>query len=362
MGLTFSLLVLALLLEGVFVGGIFVSRIMFGSRFDPVIFTNFETQKSTESVNATMKLDEAVAARRAEANIAIRDNVTRSVERAGQELEQSRVRSKENDLVREEAERRAEEMVSQAEGMWKMGSRNQALALLTAALQKSPDYLPVLRKMAQFYEENQNVAHARFLWEKAAAIAQPQTPEMEEVQKNIARLAMLYPETKPEAAPITGLRVDLPMAKEPDKVTLTLVTISDLPLEGLYDLRFNMRITLGSRGSNARMEVEKTVVEVIFYDQYQTLDGQTIPMKVAEKKMSPVAPWMTGSEQVLSLNYKVPQGYFQRKAANLGPSYAFCGMVVRLWYNGRLHDVYAKPVDALGRLAKAGVPGGESVP
>ncbi|MBI4023350.1 MAG: hypothetical protein HY360_00110 [Verrucomicrobia bacterium] len=355
--LTLILLIVVMLTQVVAMGTVFWSRTYFGSSFNPVLYSEFEARRSNAAVNNTLGLKEAEAARRA-ASAPVRDRVALTLERAVQEMDQARVRQSETDFVRQESEKKAESLMAQAEASWKIGALNRAADQLRGALALAPDYLPALQKMALLCEDQREVSQARFLWEKAAAIASPETPQMREIQQNLARLAGLYPDDKPapETAAANNLSLDVPekapTQQEPNTLSLALVTRTNLPLQDLYDLRFNLRIALGSKGFEPYMDVSQTRVEITFYDQSNTAEGTLIPIKVYHYALQPKGKWATGTEQILSLNYSVPRGYFRKRAQKFGSSYTFCGFVLRASYCGQILDTHTQPAEVLAKYAR----------
>ncbi len=342
------------------ISGIFWSRNYFGSSFDPKIFSEFAEKQSDESVSRVFGLEEAKTARMT-TSTPLSEETLQVMKKADQERQVEQVRQSEAELVKTESEKTADEIVSQAEILWKNGSTGPAIEQLQMALKLAPDYLPVNLKLAALYEEHHDFTKARFQWEKAAGMASPQSSDMREIQQNLDRLNELYTETKrfQETMRTPALRLEMPTLKsgmeEMRKVSIFEVTRKDLSLEGMYDLRFDLHVHLTARPSDPSMDIRQTKVEAIFYDQSLTAEGTLIPIKILTIPLYPKQSWMTHKEQTVSLNYSIPRGYFHRRIQDFGSSYAFCGFVIRAYYQEKIQDTYSSPPDILEKYARAGV-------
>ncbi len=356
-------LVLAFLVQFVGIAGIFWSRVYFGDHFDPSVYQTFEEKRSDDSVSKVFRQKEAEAARRA-AESPMQDSVSETVDRATQEMDQTRARRNEVSIIKREAEKRADAFLRQAQGSMDHDLSETAMEQIQSALRLVPDYLPAIRKLADYYEARHDYAQARFQWERAAVIAQPQTPEMEEIQRDLDRLTALSAEVKGESHPASNFHVEAPAAPPnpgrigTNELSVKAATRTDLPLQDLYDLCFNLRLSLASRGEEASMDYNDTRVEIVFYDQSRTAGGMLIPLKVLSTIVKPKQNWTTGTEQVLSVKYSVPKGYFRKKEQSFGNAYSFCGYIVNAYYRGKLLDAYAYPSEVLSRYAPK--PGGTS--
>ncbi len=355
----FALLAVVLVagVEVLAIVGVFWSRIHFGDRFDPVVFSEFETVRSTDSVNKTFGLKEAEAARRM-ARVVPRDQVTLAMERAGQELDQTRSRSAEADLLHDEAERDAVKLLAEAEAALAAAHRESAKELLQRALQKAPWHLPSVRCLGNLLEQEKNPGQARFYWEKLASMVPAQGAEQAEIQSNLNRLAGVETEIKKIPPSSGGIAGPEPVAVSAtasagNSISLVAVRRQELPLQDLYDLRFNLQIVLGSAGTESSMDIAETKVEVVFFDQVRSAEGVTQPTKVLAFPLQPKAAWPTGAEQTLSLNYSVPYGYFRRRSASSGGSCLFCGYVVRVFYRGKFQAAQAQPPEILEKYVHA---------
>jgi hypothetical protein len=341
-----------LAVEAAAIVSVFWSRASFGHRFDPVVFSEFETVRSTESVNDTLGLKRAEQARR-EALRPVRDGVTLAMERAGRERAHARLKDQETSAIRGEAEKEAALAIERGEALLRSGLRQQALDAFEAVLRRVPGYLPALRKLASLYEEQGKGAQARFLWEKAAAAVGNDPAASAEIQANLKRLqgaedALRRPGDRPHVvAPLLRPAVALPSGASLPRLKVSGVTRADLPLEDLYDLRFRLEFSLDSEGYLGPIDVADVRLEVHFYDQARTPDGGVRPVRVVAPglpfQLQPRREWIAGERQTLSLNYSVPRGYFRGKAMRYGNGYSFCGIVVRLFYRGELQDRYHDP-------------------
>ncbi len=360
MSFTLLLLGTAFLAQMIAIAGGFWARAYFGSRFDPEVYSTFAAEKSNASVVSTFGLEKALVARRA-ANAPVEDDVTRTMDKAGEELEQTRVRREEFSQVRKEAERQADAWIQQAKTAWKNHLPDVAYRNLQNSLEVAPDYLPAIKELALFHERQHDFAQARFQWERAAGLALPQSMEMEEVQQNLVRINRRYAEIlrnqEPLPTPVTVFRIATPNSfgapPPPNVITVNRVTQKNLPLEDLYDLCFYLRIVLGSQGAEPRVDIRHARVEVDFFDQSHSAGGVLIPIKVKNITLQPKETWMTGKEQILTLRYALPRGYLRGKAQVFGTSYSFCGYVMRVYYRGQLQDTYANPANILKKYVKA---------
>jgi len=352
--LTALLLLLAFIVQFGALVGIYWSRSHFGHSFDPTVYSTFEDKKSDASISQTFGLKEAEEARQAAATL-VRDTIGQTMDRASQEMDQTRAKRNEISLIKHEAEKKADEFLQQAHVSLEHGLQETAMEDIQSALRLAPDYVPAIRKLAQYYEARKDFAQAKFQWERAAVVAQPHTSEMEEIQRNLDRLSTKAGESSVASAPP---RVESPPPVEhagPNQLSVLSVSRNDQPLQDLYDLCFNLRLSLGSRGEESSMDYNDTRVEVIFYDQSRTAGGTLIPIKVLSTVLKPKQAWATGTEQVLSVKYSVPKGYFRKKGQSFGSAYAFCGYVVNASYRGKVQDSYAYPSDVLSRYeAKTG--------
>ncbi len=359
--ITAILLVAAVFIQGLSIAGVFWSRAHFGHHFDPAVFSIYEEKKSDDSVNTVFRSRDAEEARRGSA-IPLQDAISETMERAMLELDQSRARRKEVSIVEREAEKRADVFLRQAQHSMDRGLAETALDQIQSALHLAPDYVPAIGKLAQFYEGRKDYAQAKFQWERAAVVAQAGTPEMKEIQQNLDRLMTLRTDGKGNARPGPVFHVETPPAPAPNpdrigpnRVLVASVTRSDVNAPDLYDLCFNLKLAMGSRGQEGWMYHSDTRIEVVFYDQSRTAAGTLIPIKVLSTILKPKQNWKTTTDQILSVKYSVPRGYFRKKASTLGNSYSFCGYVVNAYYRGHLEDSYAYPTDVLSRyVAKTG--------
>lgn len=345
---TFSLLIIAVAIQLLAIAGIFWSRAKFGHNFDPKIYSDFLEEGSSKSVADTFQIEETRRSRQSAAAALNDPSANEQLKRAKDELDQGRVRQIELDLVRQETQKRTENMLQQADVLWKKAQYDQAIAQLQAALQLNPEHLPAIMKMAVYQEERRDYAQARFQWEKASGMAQPQSAEMEEITQNLNRVSKLSSISKAnqESPSPTNLRLlppQIPGIPKYNTLSLASVTRSDLPLDDLYDLRFILKISLGSKGTESYTDISQVKVDVTFYDE--STDGPGIPQthRVLSSALHPKQMWLAGAEQVLLLNYSVPLGYFQKKAIRLGKNYKFCGYVVHVYYRGQLQDTLTEP-------------------
>jgi tetratricopeptide (TPR) repeat protein len=341
MAVTFFCFVLGALVEIFAIFGIFLSRAHFGSEFNPAVFSAFQEERSSESVNRALGLDGAIAARAA-SKVPINDEITEALIRADQELLESRKEENQTGLLKAEAEKKAEILTRQAQAYWEKGSYDLAFSALHQALQLAPDFLEATKKLAVYYEERSNLTQARFHWEKAAAIAGPEGAEAERIRDRIARIQEKMGEKAESQASSRSLLGDLRISR---------IVKTDLPLDDTYDFRFSLQIVLKTTDSEPRHDIAHTKVEITFYDQSHTAEGVLIPMKAMPNPavLRAKQAWNSQSEQVLSLVYSVPHGYLRNRSQIYGKSYGFCGYIVRVFYHGVLQDSEAYPSQILSR-------------
>lgn len=356
--LALTLLGAALLVQAAAIGGVFWSRARFGSHFDPKIYTVFAAEKSNASVLDTFGWDKAMLARR-QNDAPVHDEVTVAMDKAGREMDQARLQQDKLTDARKEAEKKAALWLGLADTAIKNRRPDVACERIQGALDAAPDYMPAIRKLALLHEQQRDFAQAAFQWQKASGIAPPDSPEMREIHENLARVSLLrteadgnresvqLPDTKaraPDPDPVPGVAT-------PNTAFLTRVTRTDFPLENAHDLIFHLQIGLGSHGAEPAMDIQRTRVEVDFFDQSTSAGGKLIPIKVKSTVLQPRQAWSTGNEQILTLKYTLPRGYLREKARAFGDSYAFCGFVVRVYYRGQLRDIRAQPAEILQKYA-----------
>jgi tetratricopeptide (TPR) repeat protein len=341
MAVTFFCFIFGALIEIFAILGIFFSRAHFGSEFNPAVFSAFQEERSSESVNRALGLSDAIAAREA-SRVPINDEITETLVRADRELLESRKEENQSGLLKAEAEKKAQFLTKQAQAYWEKGSYEFAFSALHQALQLAPDFLEATKRLAAYYEEKNNLTQARFHWEKAAAIAGPSGAEADSIRERIARINEKIGEKAESTAGTRSLLGDLKISR---------IVKTDLPLDDTYDFRFSLQIVLKTTDTEPRHDIAHTKIEVTFYDQSHTAEGVLIPMKAMPSPavLRPKQGWNSQSEQVLSLVYSVPHGYLQSRSQVYGKSYAFCGYIVRVFYHGVLQDSEAYPSPILSR-------------
>ncbi|MCC7517894.1 MAG: hypothetical protein IT578_01785 [Verrucomicrobiae bacterium] len=339
-----------LLLQAAALLSVFWSRTAFGHRFDPVVFSEFETVRSTESVNDTLGLQRAEQARR-EARRPVQDDVTRAMERAERERARARLQEQQSASLQGAAEKDAAAFQQRGEALLQSGLRQPAAEAFEAALRRAPGYLPAIRRLAPLYEDQGLASQARFLWEKAGSVAGGDPAAAAEIQSNLKRLAGVDDAIRKAGdkpivlTPVPGLLDAAAPVASAARLRIARVARVDLPLEDLYDLRFRLEFTLDSEGFLGTVELSGVRLEVAFYDQTRGADGIFRPVRVEAPglpfKLQPRREWIAGERQTLSLNYSVPRGYFRGKTMRSGTAYSYCGIVAKLYFHGELNDRYA---------------------
>ena len=337
-----------LIIQAVAVVSVFWSRISFGPRFDPLIFSEFETISSTESVNETIGIRRAEEARR-EARRPVRDGVTLTMEKAGREREHARLNDQENDSHRGEAEQEAASLAQRGEGLLLAGLRSQAIEAFESALKRMAGHLPSIRRLASLYEQQGQTSQARFLWEKAGSVSGLDVATTAEIEANLKRLAGVDDAIRGvgQKPSVTGplLRPSAVVTGSPagSRLRIVGVTRTELPLQDLYDIRFRLEVTLDSEGHVGPIDIAGVRLEAVFFDQIRGADGRFRPVRVLPFQLQPRREWVAGEKQTLSLNYSVPRGYYRSKAMRHGDGYSFCGIMVKLYFRGELQDRMADP-------------------
>lgn len=341
MAVTFFCFVLGALIECFSIFGIFLSRTYFGSEFNPAVFSAFQAERSSESVNYALGLSSAITAREA-SRVPIHDEVTETLIRADRELIESRMAENQTGLLKAEEEKKADALTKQAQIYWEKGSYSLAFNALHQALQFAPDFLDATKKLAIYYEERNNLTQARFHWEKAAALVASSGAEAVRIREHIVRINEKMGENAEVQVPSPSLLGDLRISR---------IVKKDLPLEDSYDLRFSLQIILKTTDTEPHHDIAHTKVEVTFYDQSHTAEGVLIPVKAMPNPaiLQPKQVWNSQSEQVVSLVYSVPHGYLRSQGQVYGKSYTFCGYIVRVFYYGVLQAAEANPSPILNR-------------
>jgi hypothetical protein len=204
-----------------------------------------------------------------------------------------------------------------------------------------------MKTLATRYEERGQFEQARFQLEKIVGIAPPDSADARDAQTRIQQLALKVKESPgTDVKPIAAIPAAVANA-----ISLVKVDRIELPSDDRYDLRFNLRITLGSRGSTPTVDVEQAKVEVTFYDRSFSAAGTLVPLKVLATTLQPKPVWTTGTQQTLALEYKVPKGYLKKRGTVFGKNYDFCGYVVRVFYRQEMQDSIAEPHDPLDVFA-----------
>jgi hypothetical protein len=349
---------------------ILYSRVVSGTKFDPILYMEYQASKSADP--DPLNLNHARAQRLRGSQI--HDEVTMATIRAGNEMEVFRARENERELLRKEAERRAEEQISLAELYWKHRSEDVAIRQLQSALKTAPDYLPAILRLADYSESINDWKQARFFLEKAASIVPPGSPELQRIQARLNQLdptvnlplkipshrAEIARSSSPSPQGTKGESLSQQNRRSPAAATTATpstnskaaswfkeIRKTEMPLEDQYDLRFNLQVLIGS--ALAMEEMQRTKVEVSFYDQSSSAAGTIIPIKVVNSLLQPVESTRLPNEYVLSINYSVPKGYFQKQMLAYGKTYQFCGYTLRLLRDGRELDSRTEPESILQR-------------
>lgn len=326
--ITVALMSAAVLLQLIALGTIFITRLVFGSHFNQDVYSKYQGEKADSSMKDTLRLREAEKARDAAKTMAP-DSVTIETEKALGEVDQIKTRQHEDDVLREENEKKAKLMVYEAGIHWKYEQYDLAFLQLQAALKIVPDYIPAIVKLAEYWELSKDLGQAQFQLQRAASLAKPDSSEMKEILSNLDRVTRLI-----------GTKKTSLFASEPAR--------TDLPLGNEYDLRFNLDVKLNTRIGDNQLDVNHLLVEVTFWDQSITSDGVIIPIKAAIPER-----YKPKDDATLTLYYPIPHGYFRKKMQEYGQTYGFCGYTIKVFYHGIFRESYSCPESILAKYASA---------
>ena len=244
--LTFgSLFLLAVVCLGqiLAIGMIFWSRIHFGSHFDPQIYTDFQTIKSNQSVTTTLHLEEAQRARKL-AHAPVHDQVL-MLERAREELEQPCARQNENRSLRGRW-KTSPTLDATFRGIMEKGRVRRSHPPLANSHRKRDGISPRHQNTRQPVPRNAEIlSKPASSGKKFRGIAPPDSSDMKDALDHLQRL------TQNRRLPIKRPKGQ-PFQRPPFSFRLSMSNKRICPCRIFYDLRFNLRFTLGSRDRTHR--------------------------------------------------------------------------------------------------------------
>jgi tetratricopeptide (TPR) repeat protein len=309
------------------------SRIYYGEFFNPVVFAEFVEAKKYGAWNPLQPSPEmasTMAPTRPVTLLSSEMNQTKVVQAEISTNEWMVLSEEERQLVRTRKIQLAQNTMRDAEKKWLLGQRKDALESLYRVLDELPDYIPLVMQMAEFYQESGDLSKAEFFWEKVKLLSDEKSQEWRVAKEHLAQFqqqrAAETTETKHLAVGAGKLRVVRVEEKHPSS------------LEDLYDLHFNLEITLSANLTEPLVDSQQTRVEILFFDQYETSSGVFLPIRTISTSIRPARSWSSRENETIAVTYSVPRGYWRKKLKTYGKSYDFCGYVVRVYYRGEFQD------------------------
>jgi len=310
------------------------SRIYYGEVFNPIVFCQFEEAKRSGVWNP-LEPAAAVAAvvvpAPVKAPVTMISQTTRPPDTAATATNSwMQLTEEERQLVRQRKVQMVQNMMRDAEKKWLLGQRKAALEILHQAMNEVPDHTPLVQMLAEYYGEQNDLSKAGFFWEKVKLLSDAQSPDWKAAVDQIARLEQLQQKA---AAPASARK-----AVGAGRLKIVKVDENRAPLEDLYDLKLNMQITLSANLPDSLVDYQQTKVEILFFDQYDSSTGVTLPKRTLSTVIRPSRSWASRENETLAVTYSVPRGYWRKNLKAYGKSYDFCGYVVRVYYKGEFQD------------------------
>jgi len=233
-------------------------------------------------------------------------------------------------LVRARKIQLAQNAMRESEKKWLLGQQQQAIDMLHRAMEDLPDHPPLVRMMAEFYQETGDFSKAGFFWEKVKLLSEEKSADWKAASAALAKLEEL------ERAPGASLGGHKPIGA--GKLKIVRVEEERRPLDDLYDFNLRLRITLSANLTESTVNPHDTKVEILFFDQYETAAGVVLPRRSAVVTTRLDRPWNSRQNMTVEAPYSVGRGYWRAKLTAYGKSYDFCGYVVRVYYRGEFQD------------------------
>jgi hypothetical protein len=191
-----------------------------------------------------------------------------------------------------------------------------------------------------------------------AATQEPEPPEVETAPEPETEMEWIEveipepPEAEPDAASV-DVEVPDPLTPEPvtpanpepaRRVRIAEVAREKFEASGRFEEIRGARVVVRPRRSLGDIDPGDVHVELTFYDRDE-FTGKVAPTTVpgVETVHDLGATWPAGEAKNLEYRYEVPKGF--RTGDMSGHTYY--GHLVRLYYRGKLEDVYAFPESLL---------------
>lgn len=310
------------------------SRIYYGETFNPIVFAQFVEAKKSGVWNPLQPAAVAstpVTPPSPSPTLMTPDSGTVSSTPSSASTNNWMVLTEEErQLVRERKIQMVQNTMREAEKKWLLGQQKMALDSLHQVLNDLPDYPPLVRMIAEFYQESGDLSKAGFFWEKVKILTDEESSDWKVAVEKMAQIEDLQRKAETPAAARRPLGAG----------NLRIVKVDEkrLPLEDLYDLKFTLEITLSAALREPLVDYQQTKVEILFFDQYNSATGVVLPVRTTSSTIRPNRSWSSRENETLAVTYSVPRGYWRKKLKAYGKSYDFCGYVVRVYYKGVFQD------------------------
>lgn len=114
-----------------------------------------------------------------------------------------------------------------------------------------------------------------------------------------------------------------------------------------------LRVGLMQKSGAHDVNGEKVLVIITFFDQFGD-SGVAVPTRVNTTAAEPLRlqnqEWKDNELHVLTASYLVPKGFREKEKEALGRSMKYYGYVVRVYYEGELQEVRARPAELAERI------------
>ena len=316
------------------------SRIYYGEVFNPIVFAEFvEAKKSgfwnplaaAAAVPPPVTPPSAPGIAKAPVTLISQENGVASQTPSNSSTNDWMVLTEEErQLVRDRKVQMVQNMMREAERKWLLGQQGGAFELLHQAMSEVPDYIPLVRMVAEYYKESGDFSKSSFFWEKVKLLSESQSPEWKASSEQLAQIEQLQRKAMPSERAHRAVGAG----------RLRIVKVDEKPaaLEDLYDQKFTLEIVLSANLTEPLVDAQQTKVEILFFDQYHSESGVILPKRTASTLIRPSQSWASREQETLSVTYSVPRGYWRKNLKMYGKSYDFCGYVVRVYYKGEFQD------------------------
>jgi len=310
------------------------SRMYYGEVFNPIVFAEFvEAKKSGVWNPLEPAAVVATPVAPVKAPVTLISQQTEVVAKTPTDSPTNNwmiLTEEERQLVRDRKIQMAQNTMRDAERKWLLGQQKDAFELLHQAMNEVPDYTPLVRMIAEYYKESDDLSKSEFFWEKVKLLSDNQSPEWKAASEQIAQIGQAQRKAAPAALAHRALGAG--------HLRVVKVDERPAPLEDLYDQKFTLEITLSANLTEPLVDYQQTKVEILFFDQYDSATGVTLPKRTMSTFIRPSRSWGSREQETLAVTYSVPRGYWRKNLKIYGKSYDFCGYVVRVYYKGEFQD------------------------